>query len=120
MSAIFFRVRDDIKESLQMEDVYEVVSTFDRPNIFYGVKFINRTHTFREELAHEVMKDCKSGGSTIIYCTTIRDVEEVLLNQCSNISLLTSYIGNWHALWYFAFIMNSLYILLCLVVLDIT
>lgn len=59
--------------------MFEVVSTFDRPNLFYGVKFINRTHTFREELAKEVMKDCQSGGSTIIYCTTIKDVEEVLI-----------------------------------------
>eukprot|EP00250_Pteridium_aquilinum_P034051 c6940_g1_i1 orf=115-2973(+) len=71
------RVRNDIKKSLDLKNVFEVVSTFDRPNLFYGVKFINRTNAFREELAHEVMKDCQSGGSTIIYCTTIKDVEEV-------------------------------------------
>ncbi|KAI5082682.1 hypothetical protein GOP47_0002425 [Adiantum capillus-veneris] len=71
------RVRIDIKKSLNLTNVYEVVSTFDRPNLFYGVKFINRTHAFREELAQEVMKDCQSGGSTIIYCTTVKDVEEV-------------------------------------------
>ncbi|MCO5604621.1 hypothetical protein L7F22_058790 [Adiantum nelumboides] len=71
------RVRFDIKKSLNLANVFEVVSTFNRPNLFYGVKFINRSHAFREELAQQVMKDCQSGGSTIIYCTTIKDVEEV-------------------------------------------
>lgn len=70
-------VRDDIQKSLQLRNPFKVVSTFDRPNIFYGVKYINRSHAFREELALEVKKECQSGGSTIIYCTTIKDVEEV-------------------------------------------
>lgn len=71
------RVRDDIRKSLQLRNPFEVVSSFDRPNIFYGAKYISRTYVFREELADEVKKDCKSEGSTIIYCTTIKDVEEV-------------------------------------------
>ncbi|KAH7430951.1 hypothetical protein KP509_08G021700 [Ceratopteris richardii] len=71
------RVCGDMKRYLNLDNIFEFVSTFDRPNLFYGAKYMSRSQTFREELAREVLKDCRSRGSTIIYCTTIKDVEEV-------------------------------------------
>ncbi|BBN00819.1 ATP-dependent DNA helicase RecQ [Marchantia polymorpha subsp. ruderalis] len=71
------KVREDILSSLTLQDVFTTVSSFDRPNIYYGVKTLNRTSAFREELAQEVLKDVTEGGSTLIYCTTVKDVEEV-------------------------------------------
>jgi ATP-dependent DNA helicase RecQ len=71
------KVREDIVKSLELQNAYTAVSSFDRPNIFYGVKSLNRTNAFREELAQEILKDVGKSGSTIIYCTTIKDVEEV-------------------------------------------
>ncbi|CAM6122489.1 unnamed protein product [Calypogeia fissa] len=71
------RVREDIVRGLQLGDYFTAVSTFDRPNIFYGVKAFNRTSAFREELGRAVLKDIAGGGSTLIYCTTVKDVEEV-------------------------------------------
>jgi ATP-dependent DNA helicase RecQ len=70
------KVREDIVKSLELQNAYTAVSSFDRPNIFYGVKSLNRTNAFREELAQEILKDVGKSGSTIIYCTTIKDVEE--------------------------------------------
>ncbi|KAJ7514132.1 hypothetical protein O6H91_23G029400 [Diphasiastrum complanatum] len=72
------KVREDIRSSLHLQNAYTVISSFDRPNIFYGVKALTRSSCFREELAQEVQKDIQGGGSTIIYCTTIKDVEEVV------------------------------------------
>ncbi|KAL2642869.1 hypothetical protein R1flu_010456 [Riccia fluitans] len=71
------RVREDIVNSLNLQEVFTAVSSFDRSNIFYGVKTFNRTSAFREELAREVHKDVAEGGSTLIYCTTVKDVREV-------------------------------------------
>ncbi|KAL3696410.1 hypothetical protein R1sor_010486 [Riccia sorocarpa] len=70
-------VREDIVTSLKLQNVFTAISSFDRSNIFYGVKTFNRTSAFREELAREVYKDVAGGGSTLIYCTTVKDVGEV-------------------------------------------
>lgn len=72
------RVRADIIQSLKLQNAFTAVSSFDRPNIFYGVKGLNRTAAFREELAREILKDVGKSGSTIIYCTTVNDVDEVI------------------------------------------
>ncbi|KAG0603228.1 hypothetical protein M758_10G077100 [Ceratodon purpureus] len=72
------KVREDIVQSLNLQTAFTAVSSFDRPNIFYGVKGLSRTAAFKEELAREIMKDVGKSGSTIIYCTTIKDVEEVV------------------------------------------
>ncbi|CAM6091058.1 unnamed protein product [Calypogeia fissa] len=37
----------------------------------------NRRSDFREELGRAVLNDIGGGGSTLIYCTTVKDVEEV-------------------------------------------
>lgn len=72
------RVRADIIQSLNLQNAFTAISSFDRPNIFYGVKGLSRTAAFREELAREILNDVGKSGSTIIYCTTVNDVDEVI------------------------------------------
>ncbi|XP_020203680.1 uncharacterized protein LOC109789190 [Cajanus cajan] len=71
------KVRFDITSSLKMKNPYIMVGSFDRPNLFYGVKLLNRGQSFIDELVQEISKEVASGGSTIIYCTTIKDVEQI-------------------------------------------
>ena len=75
----YSRVRIDIMNSLKMRDPYVTIGSFDRTNLFYGVKSFNRSVSFVEELVEEVSKCVANAGSTIIYCTTIKDVEQVFL-----------------------------------------
>ncbi|KAI5426055.1 hypothetical protein KIW84_031761 [Lathyrus oleraceus] len=60
-----------------MNNPYIVVGSFDRPNLFYGVKQFNRGQYFIDELVEEISKEVANVGSTIIYCTTIKDVEQI-------------------------------------------
>ncbi|XP_057483339.1 uncharacterized protein LOC130770070 isoform X2 [Actinidia eriantha] len=71
------KVRIDIMNSLKMRDPYVTIGSFDRTNLFYGVKSFNRSVSFVEELVEEVSKCVANAGSTIIYCTTIKDVEQI-------------------------------------------
>ncbi|XP_009379064.2 ATP-dependent DNA helicase RecQ-like [Pyrus x bretschneideri] len=71
------KVRMDIVNSLKMQNPYVAIGSFDRTNLFYGVKSFNRGQSFVQELVQEVSKFVRSDGSTIIYCTTIKDVEQV-------------------------------------------
>ena len=71
------RVRSDIISSLKMKDPQVTIGSFDRTNLFYGVKSFNRGPLFLNELVLDISKYLASGGSTIIYCTTIKDVEQV-------------------------------------------
>ncbi|KAK7290316.1 hypothetical protein RIF29_04638 [Crotalaria pallida] len=71
------KVRFDIISSLKMNNPYVSVGSFDRTNLFYGVKLFNRGQSFVDELVQEISKELPSGGSTIIYCTTIKDVEQI-------------------------------------------
>ncbi|CAM0907620.1 unnamed protein product [Alopecurus aequalis] len=71
------RVRGDIATSLNLHNPHVAIGSFDRPNLFYGVKSCNRSISFISELVKDVSKTCTVGGSTIIYCTTIRDTEQV-------------------------------------------
>ncbi|GAV80936.1 DEAD domain-containing protein/Helicase_C domain-containing protein/HRDC domain-containing protein/RQC domain-containing protein [Cephalotus follicularis] len=71
------KVRIDIVSSLKMKDPYVPIGSFDRKNLFYGVKRIDRGLPFIEELVQEILKFVGSGGSTIIYCTTIKDVDQI-------------------------------------------
>ncbi|KAK7305580.1 hypothetical protein VNO77_43486 [Canavalia gladiata] len=70
------KVQFDIISSLKMNNPYVMVGSFDRPNLFYGVKLFNRGQPFIDELVQEI-SEVASGGSTIIYCTTIKDVEQI-------------------------------------------
>lgn len=69
-----------------MNNPYVMVGSFDRTNLFYGVKLLNRGQYFIDELVREVSKEVASGGSTIIYCTTIKDVEQVIVLLCCHIT----------------------------------
>ncbi|XP_014519149.1 uncharacterized protein LOC106776266 isoform X1 [Vigna radiata var. radiata] len=71
------KVRFDIISSLKMDNPYVTIGSFDRTNLFYGVKLLNRGQSFIDELVREITKEVATGGSTIIYCTTIKDVEQV-------------------------------------------
>eukprot|EP00897_Mesotaenium_endlicherianum_P008728 jgi/Mesen1/7884/ME000420S07022 len=71
------KVRQDIVASLRLQRPYTAVSSFDRANLFYAVKALARTQSFRDELAEQVQRDAVAGGATIIYTTTVRDADEV-------------------------------------------
>ncbi|KAF8656550.1 hypothetical protein HU200_060609 [Digitaria exilis] len=71
------RVRIDISTSLVLRSPHIVVGSFDRHNLFYGVKSCNRSISFISELVNDVSKRSAVGESTIIYCTTIRETEQV-------------------------------------------
>ncbi|XP_019439561.1 PREDICTED: uncharacterized protein LOC109345181 [Lupinus angustifolius] len=71
------KVRFDIITSLKMNNPYVSVGSFDRANLFYGVKLFNRGQSFVDELVQDISKQLSSGGSTIIYCITIKDVEQI-------------------------------------------
>ncbi|TVU31871.1 hypothetical protein EJB05_23575 [Eragrostis curvula] len=71
------RVRTDIVSSLALRDPHVYIGTFDRPNLFYGVKLCDRSDSFTSDLAKDIQKKCFAGESTIIYCTTIKDTEQI-------------------------------------------
>lgn len=72
-----FRVRKDIIDSLNLKDPHVAIGSFDRKNLYYGVKSINRGSSFVDELVAQISKYVGNGGSTIVYCTTVKDVQEV-------------------------------------------
>lgn len=61
-----------------MKDPHVAIGSFDRKNIFYGVKSFTHGSTFVNELVEEISKYVENANSTIIYCTTIKDTEEVI------------------------------------------
>uniref|UniRef100_A0A1D1YAD1 ATP-dependent DNA helicase n=1 Tax=Anthurium amnicola TaxID=1678845 RepID=A0A1D1YAD1_9ARAE len=71
------KVREDIIKSLKMSNPYIAIGSFNRENLFYGVKSFTRVISFVDELVWEISKHLASGGSTIIYCTTIKDTEQI-------------------------------------------
>ncbi|KAG5512705.1 hypothetical protein RHGRI_038886 [Rhododendron griersonianum] len=71
------KVRKDIMNSLKMRDPCVTIGSFDRKNLFYGVKSFSRGALFVDELVGEVSKCVATAGSTIIYCTTIKDVQQI-------------------------------------------
>ncbi|XP_042388389.1 ATP-dependent DNA helicase RecQ-like isoform X2 [Zingiber officinale] len=70
------KVRNDIIYSLKMTDPFIAVGSLNRENLFYGVRSITRS-LFFDELVQEVSKYIVNTGSTIIYCMTINDTEQV-------------------------------------------
>ncbi|KAJ9698937.1 hypothetical protein PVL29_007822 [Vitis rotundifolia] len=71
------KVRMDIINSLKMRDPNVFIGSFDRKNLFYGVKSFIRNSQFMDEFVREISKFVASSDSTIIYCTTIKDVEQI-------------------------------------------
>ncbi|XP_058110814.1 uncharacterized protein LOC131253707 isoform X2 [Magnolia sinica] len=71
------KVRMDIVNSLKMKQPYIAIGSFDRKNLFYGVKSLSRCLSFVDELVEEISKNVASSSSTIIYCTTVKDTVQV-------------------------------------------
>nr|XP_027112941.1 uncharacterized protein LOC113731733 [Coffea arabica] len=71
------KVRLDIISSLKMRDPHVTVGSFDRKNLFYGVKSFNHGSPFVDELVEEISKYVESACSTIVYCTTVKDAEHI-------------------------------------------
>lgn len=67
----------DIINSLKMSDPYVFVGSFDRKNLYYGVKSFTHNSQFMDEFVGEITKFAASSDSTIIYCTTVKDVQQV-------------------------------------------
>ncbi|KAL6646868.1 hypothetical protein ACP70R_015562 [Stipagrostis hirtigluma subsp. patula] len=71
------KVRDDIICSLKLHNPTVSIGTFDRPNLFYGVKLCDRSDAAMSDFVDDVLTKSSAGGSTIVYCTTVRDTEQV-------------------------------------------
>ncbi|CAI9770713.1 unnamed protein product [Fraxinus pennsylvanica] len=71
------KVRTDIINSLKMKNPHVTIGSFDRQNLFYGVKYSNRSSAFVDELVKEISKYTSSRNSTIVYCTTVKDAEQI-------------------------------------------
>ncbi len=70
------QVRQDIVHYLKLEDPFEMVTGFDRPNLFFALEEpSDKMRRLKELLA--------SGEPSIVYCATRKDVESVAgkLNQ---------------------------------------
>lgn len=72
-------MREDIKSSFLLNDLSVFIGSFDRPNIFYGVKLIkngSRSLSSIVDLFRDVPRWLLARESTIIYCATIKDTEQ--------------------------------------------
>ncbi|KAL8215133.1 hypothetical protein R6Q57_004582 [Mikania cordata] len=76
------KVRKDITDSLMMKDPHIAIGSFDRKNLYYGVKSINRGPLFVDEIVTQISKYVANGGSTIVYCTAVKDVQEITKSFC--------------------------------------
>jgi hypothetical protein len=76
---VLIRVRGDIHESLVLHNPFIYIGSFDRPNLFYGVKLI-KPRSSKLQTILEMLRDvpCRveSRESTIIYCVTIKDTQQ--------------------------------------------
>ena len=68
-------VRCDIREKLCLNDPIEIVTGFDRPNLFFEVRQVEKAKKPAELL--ELLKRFE-GRSGIVYCATRKQTEEVL------------------------------------------
>ncbi|PIN07968.1 DNA helicase [Handroanthus impetiginosus] len=71
------KVRGDIVKSLKMQLPHVTIGSFDRQNLFYSVKSFDRSNAFLNELVTQISACVDKAGSTIIYCTTVKDVEQI-------------------------------------------
>ncbi len=68
------RVRRDIVHLLGLRDPYEVVTGFDRPNLFFGVERVDPKRKLARIAAYALGRRQDSG---IVYCSTRKDVDKV-------------------------------------------
>ena len=66
-------VRDDIRSHLDLHDPYEVITSFDRPNLYFGTCRALPSEKPRV-LLDLVLKERDNAG--IIYCSTTKQVDE--------------------------------------------
>ncbi|KAL8531340.1 hypothetical protein ACS0TY_008097 [Phlomoides rotata] len=71
------KVRGDIVKSLKMQSPHVTIGSFDRHNLIYSVKPFDRGNAFLNELVDEISTCVHKAESTIVYCTTVKDVEEI-------------------------------------------
>lgn len=71
------KVRDDIVKSLKMQYPRVTIGSFDRQNLFYSCKSFDRGSDFLNELVAEISTCVDKTESAIIYCTTVKGVEEI-------------------------------------------
>ena len=69
------RVRRDIREKLRLEAPAEIVTGFDRPNLFFEVIQVEKRD--KPKVLMELLERFE-GRSGIVYCATRRQTEEVL------------------------------------------
>jgi ATP-dependent DNA helicase RecQ len=83
------RVRQDIGHQLQLQEPFVHIASFNRPNLYYEVRPKPR-HLYAEILRHLRQMD----GSSIIYCASRRQVDELSAQlQQDGISALPYHAG---------------------------
>lgn len=80
------RVRTDIKHHLQLQHPFEIVTSFDRPNLFFGMEQPADKFTRLVQLL-------KPHESTIVFCSTRKEVESV----CTKLQKKGINAGYYHA-----------------------
>ncbi len=68
-------VRQDIERLLCLRDPFTLVSSFDRPNLYFGVRSTTGPRDKKQILLHYLEK--QHGKSGIIYCSTRKTVDEI-------------------------------------------
>lgn len=63
-------VRRDIRQYLRLQDPFEIVTSFDRPNLFFGMEQ-------PADKMKRLVELLKPGQSTIVFCSTRKEVEKV-------------------------------------------
>ena len=66
------KVREDVKRILQLRSPVEVVTGFDRPNLYFEVR-----HPEMKEAELLKLLDKRKGKSGIVYCSTRKSVEHI-------------------------------------------
>lgn len=75
-------VRQDIARLLNLRDPFTLVSGFDRPNLYFGVRATTGSRDKKSILLDYLEKH--SGRSGIIYCSTRKAVDEIYEMLCSS------------------------------------
>lgn len=68
-------VREDIARLLCLREPFTLVSGFDRPNLYFGVRSTTGPHDKKQILLQYLKK--QQGKSGIIYCSTRKTVDEI-------------------------------------------
>ena len=68
------RVRRDIVRLLDLRDPYEVVTGFDRPNLYFGVERLEPKRKVARIASYALEHPSESG---IVYCSTRKDTDKV-------------------------------------------